>query len=393
MGTVRIPVDSIVASIRGRDAGVLTNGMVWIEDAGDDLSGIVAGAAHRAVLLCGEHGIRGDEGPSAPRPSRFDSYRRCETRSLYEYRNVLSTQAIADLDLVIVGLHEIGCRHYSYKRTVCHLLQTAAHLGKPVVIVDTPNPIRGDIVEGNLPDPAFYEREPDGSTAYSWFAAPISYRHGMTIGELSLMARGVLGLELDLQIIPMEGWRRSMWWDDTGWPYLPMDPSIYSVETTLGFVCTGLLQGTTLSWGIGAADPFRVVGAPWIQDDRLLRALRDRELDGVTWSRAHFTPRWHEGVLWSRFVGEPCNGVRLHFTDRDAVRAAEVQLSLMVELRRLYPDRFDFVDENRQFDVRLEDSQWARRLRSGEGVEPILNEWQEAAQRFEEARKPYLLYT
>jgi uncharacterized protein YbbC (DUF1343 family) len=367
--------------------------MIWIEDAADDLAGVVSRAADGVVLLCGEHGIRGDEGPSAPKPSRFDTYRRLETRSLYEYRNVLSPEAIADVDLLVVGLHEIGCRHYSYKRTMCHLLQTAAHIGKPVVVVDTPNPIRGDIVEGNLPDPGFYDGGPDGSATYSWFVAPICYRHGMTIGELALMARGFLGLEVDLQIITMEGWNRSMWWDDTGWPYLPMDPSIYSVETALGFVCTGLLQGTTLSWGIGTSDPFRVVGAPWIQDDRLLCALRDRELDGVTWSRAHFTPRWHEGVLWSRFVDQPCNGVRLHFTDRDVVRASEVQLSLMVELRRLYPDHFDFVDENRQFDIRLEDSQWSRRLREGEDVEPILREWQAAADRFQEDRRPYLLYT
>src|SRR5512135_1414845 len=118
-------------------------------------------------------------------------------------------------------------------------------------------------------------------TPYCWFAAPVAYRHGMTMGELALMAKDHLKLKLDLRIVKMQGWRRSMWWDDTGWPYVPFDPSIYTTKTTLDFQCTGLLQGTTVSWGIGTADPFAVVGAPWIKDDRLLRALREKNLPGV----------------------------------------------------------------------------------------------------------------
>jgi uncharacterized protein YbbC (DUF1343 family) len=252
--------------------------------------------------------------------------------------------------------------------------------------------VRGDIVEGNLPDPEYYAKW-DLRTPYRWYAAPIAYRHGMTMGELALMARDHLKLDLDLCIIRMDGWRRDMWWDDTGWPYIPMDPSIYSVETTLAFLCTGLLQGTTVSWGIGTADPFRVVGAPWIMDDRLLHALRARNLTGVTWSRAHFVPRWHEGLLWGRFADERCNGVRLHFTDRNAVCTAEVQLSLIVDLCRLYPEAFDFDMENDRFNCRLEDQQWARRFKAGEGVDSILAEWRAMSKTFEAIRRPYLLYS
>ena len=389
---VTIPIDELIAIVRGHRVGVLTNGAVWLGEGGDDLAGVVKAACRKAVLLYGEHGIRGDEGAAQPKPSTHDEYTGCPTRSLYEYRtSVLSAEAVADLDLLVVGVPDIGCRHYSYKRTMCHLMQSAAAAGKSVVVVDLPNPVRGDIVEGNYPDASFYDLF-EGVTEYLWFAAPVAYRHGMTIGELALMARDHLSLDLDLQIIRMQGWRRDMWWDDTGRPYIAMDPSIYSVETTIGFLCTGLLQGTTVSWGIGSADPFRVVGAPWIEDDRLLGALRERDLPGVTWTRAYFVPRWHEGALWSRFCGESCNGVRLHFTDRNAVCTAEVQLSLMVELCRLYPDRFDFDMENHRFDCRLEDQQWARRLKSGEGVDTILAEWKDMSRQFEEIRRDYLLY-
>ena len=389
--TVTLPIEVILDAVRGKKAGVLTNGTAWLEQAGDDVAGVVKSACRDAVLLYGEHGIRGDEGAAAPKPERYDHYTQCETRNLYKHDAATRTEVIADLDLLVVGVHDIGCRHYSYKRTMCYLMEVASKVGKPVVVVDFPNPVRGDIVEGNLPDPEYYIKVVTRAP-YSWYAAPITYRHGMTMGELALMAKDHLKLDLDLRIIKMDGWRRGMWWDDTGWPYVPMDPSIYSVETTHGFLCTGLLQGTTVSWGIGTADPFRVVGAPWIKDDGLLHALRERNLTGVTWSRAHFVPRWHEGLLWSRFVGEPCNGVRLHFDDRNAVCTAEVQLSLIVEFCRLYPEEFDFEMENDQFDCRLEDQQWSRRFRSGEGVETILAEWKAMSKAFEDIREPFLLY-
>jgi uncharacterized protein YbbC (DUF1343 family) len=390
--------DDIQKVIRGRKAGVLTNGSFWLEDAGDSLAGVVKGAASETVLLYGEHGGRGDEGPDAPHPGPRDAYTGCEIRSVYEYERGAEhrTDAIADRDVLLVGLHDIGCRHYSYKRTMCYLMEIAARAGKPVVVVDAPNPVGGDQVEGNLPDPDFYAESEIGKiTPYCWFAAPITYRHGMTMGELALMAKAHLKLDLDLRVIKMEGWRREMQWEDAGWPYVPFDPSINSPETTRAFLCTGLFQGTSVAWGIGTADSFRVIGAPWIKDDRLLRALQRRNLSGVTWTRAFFIPRWPEpgpsGLLWRRFFNEPCNGVRLHFTG-GPVRTAEVQLSLLVEMCRLYPEEFTFAEHD-HFDCRLEDKQWRARLKAGEGVDSMLAEWQDMSKRFEEMRRPYLLYT
>ena len=396
---VAVPIAEVAKAVQGRKAGAVTNGSVWLENAGDTLAGVVKAAARETVLLYGEHGTRGDEGSCAPRPSTYDEYMGCEARSLHQYTSdPLGTDVVADCDVVVIGLHDTGCRHYSYKATTCHVMEVAARAGKPVVMVDLPNPVRGDVVEGNYPDTDFYEKISGGTIGYVWFGAPITYRHGMTMGELALMAKDHLKLDLDLQIIKLEGWRRDMWWEDTGWPYLPFDPSTYSPATTRSFLCTGLLQGTNLSWGIGTADPFSVVGAPWIKDDRLLKALRQRGLAGVTWSRAHFVPRWHEGT-WGRFAGEPCNGVKLHITDRNALCTSEVQLSLIVALLRLYPNEFDILETSEHypegtdwFDLRLEDQQWSRRLKAGEGVDSILAEWKAMSKKFEEIRQSYLLY-
>lgn len=389
-----VPIHAILEIVRGHKVGVLANAAVWLDDEGDDLAGLVRNVAREAVLLYGEHGVHGDEAAAEPKTEVRDDYTACQTRNLYGHRmDARKADAITDLDLLVVGVPEIGCRHYSYKRTMCHLMQMAAEAGKPVIVVDLPNPVRGDVVEGNYPDLDFYGTSSKDGMNYGWFAAPIAYRHGMTIGELALMAKDHLKLDLDLRVIQMQGWRRDMWWEDTGWPYVPFDPSIYTPETTHGFLCTGLLQGTTVAWGIGTADPFRTVGAPWIKDDRLLHALRERRLAGVTWSRAHFIPRWHDGELWGRFADEPCNGVRIHFTDRNAVCTAQVQLSILVELCRLYPDEFDFCNGIKPwFDWRLEDGQWAPRLKAGEGVDSILGEWQAMSEKFDEIRQPYLLY-
>jgi uncharacterized protein YbbC (DUF1343 family) len=387
---VQVPIDEIVASVKGRRAGVLTNATVWLEQIGDDVAGLVKRHAKKTVLLAAEHGLRGDGGDGKPQPCTYDAYFGCEIRgSLYDPNR--SSDMIADLDVLVVGMFDVGCRHYTYKTAMCHLMEIAAKVGKPVVVVDLPNPVRGDRVEGNYPVPDFYTKY-FTAHKYIWCGAPITYRHGMTIGELALLSKAHLQLDLDLRVLKMHGWRRDMWWDQTGWPYLPFDPSMYTTVTTLGFLCTGLLQGANVSWGIGTADPFCVIGAPWINDDRLLRALRQRNLAGVTWTRALFTPRWREpkASMWNTYSYQPCNGVKLQFTDRNAVCTAEVQLSLLVELCRLYPEQFQM--DKQAFTNRLEDPHLVKRLKAGEGVETILAEWKADDKKFEQIRKDYLLY-
>ena len=406
MSRVRVPIEEICAAVRGLRVGLLTNGTFWLEEAGDDLTGLVKGACRELVVLYSEHGPRGCEGGGEAGARDFDPYLGCEVRLLPLLSDHRDSDLVADLDLLIVGMPDIGCRHYTYKASASHLLELAAQVGRPVVVVDFPTPVGGALVEGNFPDPAYYPKmaaQEDQTFAWSWFGAPLTYRHGMTMGELALYAREHLKLELDLRVLKLAGWRREFWWSDTGWPYIPQDPTITAHDTPGYFLCTGLFQGTTLSWGIGASEPFRVLGAPWIEDDRLLRALRAHNLPGLTFSRAAYMPRWSgEQNLWGRYAYEVCNGVRLHITDRQALRTAQVQITLLVEMFRLYPDQFrfehfDFFGTNDRTDHgptdhRLEDEQWTNRLEAGEGVEAIWSEWQAASREFDARRQPYLLY-
>jgi uncharacterized protein YbbC (DUF1343 family) len=265
-------------------------------------------------------------------------------------------------------------------------------------VVDFPNPVRGDVVDGSVDDQTYWGRQTIFKSS-PYFLAPLALRHGMTMGELALYAKAYLKLDLDLRVIRLEGWRREMWWDETGRPYLPMEPTDCTPQTPVFFLCTGLFQSTNLSWGIGTCEPFAVLGAPWMEPDRLLQAMRGRGLPGLTWSRAHFIPRWiGEQGCWARHAGRVCHGVRLHVTDRDALRVARTQLSLFVEMFRLFPGKFHYADndaEQKQSDGMARRSgheQWGRRLENGEGVETLLHEWERAAGQFAELRRPYLLY-
>lgn len=396
--TVTLPIHEITDAVRGARVGLLTNGTFWLEEAGDDMTGVVKRACRELVVLYGEHGPRGCEGGGHPDRQAFDPYLGCKVRNVSTISAAPDADAASDLDLLMVAMPDIGCRHYTYKRTMCHVMEDGARLGLPVVVVDFPNPVAGHLVEGSVDDPSYWDRQTTVKSSL-YFRAPLAYRHGMTMGELALYAKDYLGLDLDLRVIKLHGWRRDMYWQDTGWPYIPFDPSIYSPTTTISFLCTGLFQGTSVSWGIGTAEPFQVIGAPWIEDDRLLHAMREHALPGLTWTRAHFVPRWiGERGAWRRYAGELCNGVRLHVTDPHALRTARVQLTLLVEMLRLYPGKFyfmvgdDFTPNRACMDRRTGHEQWGRRLSDGEGVDSILPEWQEASKEFERARMPYLLY-
>jgi uncharacterized protein YbbC (DUF1343 family) len=397
---VYIRIKDIIQSVEDCNVGVLTNGNFWLEEAGDDLTGIVKGACRKLVVLYGEHGPRGFESGGLPSNQTFDHYLNCEVRNVStHFFEDFDSSLIADLDLVIVGMTDIGCRHYTYKRTMCSIMEAASELKKRIVVVDFPNPVGGLLVEGNVSDFGYWNQQPRKYRSSPYFCAPIPYRHGMTIGELALLFKEYLQLDLDLEVIKLEGWKRNMYFEDTGYPYIPLDPSIHTMGTTIAYLCTGLFQGTSVSWGIGSGEPYHVIGAPWIDDDRFLDVMREHNIPGVTWSRAHFVPKWSkERGSWKRYAGELCNGVRLHITDTSLLRTARVQLTLMVELLRIYPTDFNFCvgdclkEDFSGMNNRLDGEEYTDRLKKGEGVDTILCEWEEQSKEFEMKRKPFILY-
>jgi uncharacterized protein YbbC (DUF1343 family) len=289
--------------IRGRRVGLVTN------QAGVDRNGVSAvdrllGAGVRLVALFSpEHGFRGTADPGAAVASTVDSATGLPIYSLYGRTSAPTVAMLAGLDVILVDLQDVGARYYTYLWTTTQVMRAAAATGLPVVVLDRPNPI-GGAVQGNVLDTAF-------RSAVGLLAIPM--RHGMTLGELARLANDELGLEASLTVVPASGWRRTMYFEETGLPFVPPSPNLRSLEALFHYPGLCLLEGTTLSVGRGTDHPFEQVGAPWLDSTRVLAFLRGAGLAGVEFEGVRFTPR-RPGD--GKFPDMPVTGIRLRITDR-----------------------------------------------------------------------------
>jgi uncharacterized protein YbbC (DUF1343 family) len=230
------------------------------------------------------------------------------------------------LDTLVFDIQDVGVRYYTYLTTLVYVLEEAGRRGLDVLVLDRPNPLTGRRVEGPLMDP-------DLRSFTGAHSVPV--RTGLTIGEFARMVAGERGLGTNLTVVPLEGWERRRWFDETGLPWVNPSPNIRSPLQALLYAGVGLLEATNVSVGRGTQWPFEVVGAPWIADpDGLARALNAQGLPGVRFEPEVFTPEA------SVFKGERLGGVRLRVTDREALRPVAVGLALARELTDRYPADF-----------------------------------------------------
>ena len=208
---------------------------------------------------------------------------------------------LAGVDAMVFDVQDVGSRYYTFVYTMLHVMEACAREKKRVVVLDRPNPIRGDAVDGNVLDPE-----------YRSFVGlhPLAVRHGMTAGELALMFREELALDVDLHVVPMKGWRRRMAYEDTGLPWVLPSPNIPTVDTAFVYPGGCLVEGTNLSEGRGTTRPFELVGAPWLDGHALARSLERERIPGAGFRAAAFTP------TFQKHVDVLCHGVQVHVFDR-----------------------------------------------------------------------------
>ena len=232
---------------------------------------------------------------------------------------------LKDVNAIVFDIQDVGARYYTYLTTLVYVMEEAAARGIPVIVLDRPNPITGTVVEGPLMD-----RDLASFTA----PHPIPVRTGMTIGEFARMAAAEKKIGVSLTVVPLEGWARSRWYDETGLPWTNPSPNIRSVTQALLYSGVGLLEATNLSVGRGTDTPFEVVGAPWIEPAGLAEALNGLRLAGIRFEPIWFTP------TASTYARVACGGVRLVVTDREAVRPVTVALALATALRTRHREQF-----------------------------------------------------
>ncbi|MDP8224838.1 MAG: DUF1343 domain-containing protein [Candidatus Lernaella stagnicola] len=246
-----------------------------------------------------------------------------------------SAEALARCDTLVVDLQDIGARYYTYVYTMAYCLEECARHGTRVIVCDRPNPLGGEIEEGPVLDRAF-------ASFIGRFPMPV--RHAKTIGELARLWNDAEGWNADLQVIDMLGWRRSMWFDETGLPFVAPSPNMPTLATATVYPGGCLLEGTNLSEGRGTTQPFETVGAPWLNGRELADRLNQRGLPGVTFRPVEFIPTFH------KYAGEVCGGVFVHVTDRDSFRSFDAYVELIKAARKQAPGDFAWRTEPYEFE-------------------------------------------
>jgi uncharacterized protein YbbC (DUF1343 family) len=380
-GTVRPGIEvflaDIPAALRGKRVGLITNHSA-IDRAGRlDIDLI---AQHQdlelVALLAPEHGIRGTVMDGVRIENETDPTTGIPIYSLYLSEDRGPTPAmLKDVDVLVYDLQEVGGRTWTYVSTMGLSMQAAAKKGIPFVVLDRPNPIGGEIVEGALLDPKF-------KTFVGMY--PIPARHGMTVGELATFINKTQGIGVELIVAKAANWERSQWMDDAGLPWVNPSPNLRSLAALTSYPGSVYFEGTNLTEGRGTDRPFEQIGASWLNAPEVAKVMNEMRLPGIRFETITMT------VLptAAKFKGQTIPGIRFAITDRKSYRPVRTALLLIDEIRRQHPKEFAWsgtID-------RLTGSDKVRLAIEGGRLGPLLDEWDREAAAWLESRKPFLLY-
>jgi uncharacterized protein YbbC (DUF1343 family) len=333
------------------------------------------------LLLSPEHGLFGAENAGDAIGSEVDANSGIKSLTTYRKKPDQIAELIADLDVVLFDIQDIGIRSYTYINSMAYLMRAAKTAGKKVIVLDRPNPINGIRLEGNILDPKF-------SSFVGLY--PIPYRHGMTIGELALFFNTEYNINCDLEVVKMQGWTRDMWFEDTGLPWVPTSPHVPDASTILPMIATGTYgELGMLSEGVGTTVPFELVGGPWIKNPHeYANALQALAGEGVIYRPTFFKP------YYGRHKGQTCGGVQVHVTDRDLYSPYITGLLLMSVHQELYPEIDLFKNEGRwsMFAKVMGTDKIQKDIQAGKDPLVMQQEWQQDLMDFDELRQKYLLY-
>ena len=370
--------------LAGKRVGLITNPTGITADMRSTVDVLHAAREVSLVALFGpEHGIRGDLPAGKHVGDARDTVTGLPAYSLYGATRKPEAEVLRGIDVLVYDIQDIGSRSYTYISTMGAAMSAAAEKGIAVVVLDRPNPLTGKRVEGRPLDPQF---------ASFVGAYPIPYVYGMTCGELARMINeeGWLegGAKCDLTVVPMRGWNREMWFDDTGLVWVPPSPHIPRPGSAAFYAATGIMgELHVVSEGVGYTLPFEIAAAPWMDGEVVARELNARRLAGVHFRPVYFQP------YYASFKEERCGGVQIHLEDRDRVRLTSVQFHVMDVVRGRYPDvRLFGKKRDRMFDKVCGTDRIREMFLSGEALEQILEVWDSGMETFLERRAKYLMY-
>ena len=362
--------------LHGRCVGVITNQtgvtskLVNIVDAIQENPSICIKAIYSP-----EHGLRGDRPAGAYVPSYVDQRTGLPVYSLYGATRHPTAQMLQGVDVLLFDIQDVGDRPYTFVSTMTYAMEAAKEYGKEIWIFDRPNPIGGEMVEGPVLDPRFK----------SFIGLyPIPMRHGMTVGELAELFNRHFGIGANLRVIKMEGWQRDMLWPDTGLQWVQTSPNIPEWSTTVVYPCTGLIDNAGLNGGVGTTKPFKYAGALGMDAYRLAAALNGRDIPGVYFRPAYWSP------LFGEMRGRQYGGVELDVYDPSVFPSVRTAVEILVAARKVSPGTIDIHETPLAKDWGTDTfGNW---LRAGLSADQIEQRWEPALAQFMTIRARYLLY-
>lgn len=379
--SVRPGIETFLANVprqlRGKRVGLITNNTGIDRSRTLDIDLI---ANHKdlklVALLAPEHGIRGTVEAGEQIVDEIDRKTGVPIYSLYLSEDRGPTAAmLKDVDVLVYDLQEVGGRTWTYVSTMALSMQAARKKGIPFVVLDRPNPIGGEIVEGALLDPKF-------KSFVGMY--PIPARHGMTVGELATLFNRKFGIGANLIVVRVENWRRSEWFDETGLPWVNPSPNLRSFSALMNYPGTVYFEGTNLTEGRGTDRPFEQIGAPWLKADEVARVMNERRLPGIRFEAITMTV----APTAAKHKGQIIPAIRFAVTARQTYRPVRTSLLLIDEIRRRHPDDFAWTNTI----DRLTGSDKVRLAIESGQLQPLLEEWDREAAQFRESSKPFLLY-
>jgi len=373
---ITVLVNDSIHLIRGKRIGLLTNQTGIDENGVSDIDVLRDKKARDAnvnlvQLFSPEHGIRGQADEKVS--DSVDEKTGLPIYSLYGETRRPKPEQLKDLDAIVYDIQDIGTRFYTYTATVKNVMEEAAKLGKPIFVLDRPNPINGAAVEGPIAD----------ESQLSFIAAHTTpVRYGLTIGELGMMMNSERKIGADLRVIKMDGWTRSMWFDETGQTWINPSPNMRSLTEATLYPGIGLLETTNLSVGRGTDTPFEIAGAPYVDGRKLAKYLNERNIAGVRFVPIRFKPNT------SVFKDQDCGGVNIIVTDRKAFDSVRTGIEIAAALRKLYPNDW----EADKYGRLLVNSEVLEMLKHGDSPEAIENAVRTLLDDFLKRRSAFLLY-
>ena len=337
------------------------------------------------ALFGPQHGFRSDlQENMIESPHARDAKRRVPVHSLYSETREPTAEMLADVDVLVIDLQDVGTRIYTYIYTMANCLRAARRHNVPVIVCDRPNPINGEDIEGATLDPEY-------ESFVGQFAIPM--RHGLTIGEAARLFNDHFGLNAALQVVPMEGWKRSMFFDETGLPWVLPSPNIPTLETAVVYPGAVLFEGTDLSEGRGTTRPFEFIGAPWIDGERFADAMNARQIPGAWFRAAFFEPTFHKQAKLL------CGGCQIHVTDRKAFPSMRVAVEMLDEFKREAPSQkiwrdppYEYEHIKPPIDILYGSDRLRKGIDSGEAPAAIMKDWKRDEDAFRTLRQRFLLY-